>query len=321
MRKKNLKNFAVLIILTAFFNTINSSQQLYPFKTNPELSWAEFEKNFRQTYNHINIPRIVTCDSDQFTAMAVYKEDDTDLPKINEVTGMQQDVPFIIVKPTSNLFRSPEQLEAVLLHETGHHYRKNELEKAHAFANKIGTLTSLSTVAANAACAAYNIHLFSKKTCSKKALFGQVIALGLFSCRTGLKGLIDDFFGTRPEEYAADAFAHKHATKKTLIAYRDCYKKETMIADIAENLMSSQTEDLRKKVVLTIQNSHAPIGNETVSQDEKINILVWVKICNFFGNLAYHASALDLSHPSEAIRYRLADQALKDRFGSDESNT
>lgn len=316
----NIHAFLLMIVLITSSNKTVTSQESYPFKQNPELSWSEFEKKFRQTYKHLDIPRIVTCDSDEFVAMAVSKEDDIDLPRINEATGIKQDVPFIIIKPTSNLFKSPEQLEGVLLHETGHHYRKEELEKRHVFANKIGSAAVLSTFAANTALAAYNVNLLSQKTWSKKALFLQVIGLGLFSCRAGLKGLIDDVFGTRPEEYAADAFAHKHATKEALIAYRDCYKKETTIVPIAEDIMSSQTEALRKKVILAIKNPNISIWNEAMSDDEKVEIFVWVKICNFFGNLIYHASALDLSHPSEAIRYRLANQALKDRFGSDESN-
>lgn len=318
--KKNIFNINVLllmIVLTTSSNRVEASQQFYPFKHNPDLSWDDFERNFRKTYKDLNIPRLVTCDSDEFTAMIVYKQDDVDLPKINEITGMQQEVPFIIIKPTSQHFKNIQQLEAVLLHETGHHYRKNDLEKAHAFANKIGSAAVLSTIAANVALAAYNVNLLSQKACSKKALFAQAIVLGLFSCRAGLKNIFDDVLGTRPEEYAADAFAHKHATKEALIGYRDCFSKETMIAEIAENVMSSQKEDFRKKVVFAIQNPNASIGNEVMSEDEKIELLIWMKICKALGNLAHHASALDLSHPSHAIRYKLADEALRDRFGSE----
>ena len=89
---------------TSSFFDEDVKKKSYPFVTHPNLSWHEFEKNFRQKYPELNIPYISTWAAG---AGPQYRR---------ETKSIEVDYDYL-----QKFECSPEITEFWLLHETGHH--------------------------------------------------------------------------------------------------------------------------------------------------------------------------------------------------------
>ena len=96
------------------------------FANNPDLSWSEFEKNFRSQYHHLDIPTIDVTNLIQGSPAAYHS--------VMKKLGVNPE----IIKQHNY---SPEAIEALLLHEVGHH----NFDQAKRNANNLRAHIALTT--------------------------------------------------------------------------------------------------------------------------------------------------------------------------------
>ncbi|MFA5999083.1 MAG: hypothetical protein WC747_03645 [Candidatus Babeliales bacterium] len=321
---KNKLTVCMLFIFSGFVSIVGSEnlhdskteQECFPFANSPELSWNQFEKNFRNSYKDINIPTIVFDDACDFAPMFIHDLKDEYLTKFNEHRTHLQQPPFIIMSMKAAGICTPAQVEYVLLHEIGHHnYNREQNEYNHArakiIAHRVNSAAPCGLAALNVGLLYHNVCRLSQKTIPKKALFAQALALMAYAKMTeiskSIETLCDDVIGTRPEEFWADDFAHQHASMQALQAGYHLWSKDHFISncsfDFVQNFQTDakmQAEDPEvQKVMLKIA--------EYMNSSEHFILSGLYNVCGL----------LCPSHPSPYQRQQLVGQALKDRFGSE----
>lgn len=97
---------ALFVALPCLGSGLENKEITYPFANNPKLSFAEFEKEFRKKYGHLDIPKI-DLTKDLHQSPAAYH------------TIMK----YLLVNPQLVHYSGyhPETVEFLLLHEAGHH--------------------------------------------------------------------------------------------------------------------------------------------------------------------------------------------------------
>ena len=284
----------------------SSDKDIFPFAKNPELSWRQFEKNFRETYKDLDIPPFVLVDKTidfHGGSTAAYIQNDE---KLEECYRDNPDLfrkikdacnPPVIVLEEKQIITS-DSTAYDLLHELGHHYYDNSTR------NRAGIISEAANCGAVLVLTAANVallyrngkNLFHGSFDGKKWLLqGGLLSLLIFKNEQfGIGSLMSNFIEVRPEEYAADAFANQHGTKAMLQA-----------ADYDYSLQGCVDNYIRAYCYEELQALSA--------DEQKIARLAIEKHCSSYLS---KSNMFDFAgHPSRVKRQKLVQKALKDRFG------
>ncbi len=312
--------FGVLVVSFAL-SQASTENEIYPFVDNAKLSWNDFEKDFRQRYNHLDIPPFVLTQNDDFTT-AYLMPDATGkniqyksvINKLYEYTNNHYQAPLIIVNPSCAGCNSLA-LEWTLLHEMGHFFHnsggRNEDEENYAQAKlKAESVTNAMykiLIALNLGLMSRNIYNYVHQQNSKKLVMAQLIALLAYHKRDVIEDVTDSFIASqyiKIGEYMADDFANTHARQEALQAGLYLFSKKGWL----ESIKNSMDGDAKEGFSLVVEENSKIDGygkHMIVSAAKFILNSVY-----FFHEHGY----LDLSHPSHKIRSQNIQKALKNRF-------
>jgi len=312
----------ITLILGQVFMLVGSeisiNQERFPFSKQPDLSWQQFEREFRSAYKDITIPTIVLDNECDFAPMYIHDQEDEYLEKFNTAHKADpQEPPFIIMNMVTAGLSTPDEVAYVLLHEIGHHYynqlqHKRNHARAKRVANGLNNGVTCAVIGLNAWLLYQNAYHLSQKRLPRKAILAQALALTVYANMTdiskSIETLCDDMIGTKPEEFRADDFAHQHATKAVLQAGIHLWSKEHFI----DKCFFDCVQDFQ--TTKSIQDMDVESKN------------IMMKVAHFLNSSQrfllsglYNAHQLFCqSHPSPYQRQQLVSQALKNRFSNDQ---
>ncbi len=297
----------------------SSNEKIYPFVKNPELSWQQFEQDFRQRHNNIEIPPIVLDNQCDFAPMYIDDPKDPYLYEFNKNKSIPYQPPFIIINFNTVGERgcvSPNGIAWILLHETGHHnYGEKRRIQNHAYGKKIamygkvmGSFVLGLAIMQNLSNLMHN--KFSCKSLCMSVLIGVVLKYNK-SIVEGLDQVADDLIGSRQEEYFADNFANQHATKEELQAIQYYYSPDRYINRFIDFLGTDKNGNINQQD----KELYESIIRKNHEYSDVLIIKVLAYVLRKIALVEYASTALVLSHPSHQSRYEMVTEALKNRFG------
>ena len=267
----------------------------YPFKSDPKLSWADYERDLRKKHYNVSIPHIV-FDPNLIT--------DTE----SSESYHTQDLDMFVLSQYPN----QTSAEWPILHEAGHHnYNKLQREANHARAHKITQCAKICIATiiygTNAALLYSNSHDIYYNQIPIAGFIAQTFAITLFFKRNNIKEFISNQIqnrvGVKPEEYWADTFANEHASKEGLLAAQYRFSKQASYDKLIENYKNQPKSIAKRKEILKKYNREAKVAPFVI------------QLCQILSLYYYYSSYLfDPAHPTRKERHHNITKTLKERF-------
>lgn len=308
MRMQKLLLSFLLLTKLAYSFELNGlkSEDIYPFDDKPELSWKEFEKNFRTKYTQLDIPQIEIY---PFSAKAEYS-----LGISNTFFSFPAKINF---DPYSSL--SSHNAEWTLLHEAGHHnydakLRKNNKEDAKKIYENCCSFTkSTLGLSEKMLMVANCYHILFRKPHIKMLLGQGIVRVLLERSEFFYKETVFKYYRDKPEEIAADSFANQHASKEALedIIYR--FSRDGYCENEIKNSLSRENYVIEQELKKQKPNKQLIKKSENIIRG--INFIR--KHCiNSIGTSLYmhHSWKNCFSHGTPYERQQASLKAYNDRF-------
>ena len=126
----------------------------------------------------------------------------------------------------------------------------------------------------------------------------------------GIDQVADDLVGTRKEEYFADEFANRHATKEELQAIQYFYSPDPHIDRFINFLVTDKDGNINQQD----KELYGSIIRKNHEYSDMLIIKVIAYVLKKIALLEHASTALVVSHPSHQSRYEMVTEALKNRF-------